>query len=93
MAVSNPTLPRKRRRGVLGKIIKPILVLLILFCLLLGVSFFFQVSEVRVTGNTFYTDEQIIKASGINEGDNLVSVTVTYGGVSNTYEAHVSYTA
>ena len=72
MAVSNPTLPRKRKRGILGKIIKPILILLILFCLMLGVSFFFQVSEVRVTGNTFYTDEQIIEASGIHEGDNLV---------------------
>ena len=72
MAVSNPTAPRKRRRGGLRIIIKPLLVLLIIFCLVLGLSVFFQVSEVRVTGNTYYTDEQIIRASGINEGDNLV---------------------
>lgn len=72
LAVSNPTLPRKRRRGILGIIIKPLIVLLIIFCLILGLSVFFQISEVRVTGNTYYTDEQIIKASGINEGDNLI---------------------
>ena len=80
MAVSNPTTPRKRRRGVLKMLIKPLLAVLIIFCLLLGLSVFFQVSEVRVTGNTYYTDEQIIRASGINEGDNLVFL--SFGAVT-----------
>lgn len=39
--------------------------------LLFGMSVFFRVSEIEVAGNSYYTDEEIILASGIEEGDNL----------------------
>ncbi|MEA4965794.1 MAG: FtsQ-type POTRA domain-containing protein [Oscillospiraceae bacterium] len=42
----------------------------VLACLTL----FFQVSELHVTGNHIYSEEQVIDASGISVGDNLVAI-------------------
>ena len=34
-------------------------------------SLFFRVEDIRVEGNTHYTDDEIIRAIDIEEGDNL----------------------
>ncbi len=60
----------KRRR-------KTAVYLLLLFfvcvvCLILSVTVFFNTNEIKVVGNERYTVEQIITASGIKNGDNLL---------------------
>ena len=58
----------KRRHGILYV---PIVFILIAAALVFGLSVFFRVSEISVEGNSIYTDEEIIEASGLEEGDNL----------------------
>jgi len=62
---------RKKRRNPIISILS---VLLICGALLLGISVFFKISVIKVEGNTRYSQEQIISASGINIGDNLFFV-------------------
>lgn len=59
---------RKRKRSAFYA---PIAFILIIVALVFGMSVFFRVSEINVTGNTVYTDEEIIEVSGISMGDNL----------------------
>lgn len=49
----------------------PVSFLIICAALVLGMSVFFRVADVEVTGNSLYSAEEIIEASGIEEGDNL----------------------
>lgn len=46
--------------------------IIICAALVLGISVFFRVSNFEVSGATHYTESQIIEASGIKEGSNLV---------------------
>lgn len=45
--------------------------LIVIVAVIFVMSVFFRVSDIRVEGNEHYTDEDIINASGIEEGDNL----------------------
>ena len=56
-----------RRTGLSGPVTFAILVVAIIFVL----SIFLRVSEIYVEGNEHYTDEEIIRAIDIEEGDNL----------------------
>ena len=49
----------------------PVSFLIVLAALIFGMSVFFRVAGIEVSGNEFYSDEEIIEASGIEEGDNL----------------------
>ena len=63
---------RKRRsRGRFGFLYKLLSVLVILAATGTACVVFFRVSEVSVSGNTRYTEQQIISAAGVKEGDNL----------------------
>lgn len=53
---------------MLPKFLSAIIVALALF---LGLSIFFKISEIEVSGTVVYTEAEIIAASGIEEGDNL----------------------
>lgn len=64
------------------------LVVLVLVSVL-GVTLFFRVQEVSVTGNTKYTSEEVVAASGILEGDNLV--TLSNGTVASQIRANLPY--
>ena len=59
---------RRRKRSAL---FAPISFLIICAALVFGMSVFFRVSGIEVEGNTIYTPEEVIEASGIEEGDNL----------------------
>ena len=59
---------RKKKRSAL---FAPISFLIICAALAFGMSVFFRVSGIEVEGNSLYTKEEIIEASGIEEGDNL----------------------
>jgi len=42
--------------------------------IVLGVAIFFQVNDVQVQGNRIYSAEQVVEASGLESGDNLLMV-------------------
>jgi cell division protein FtsQ len=63
---------KRRRRGAI--IYTPIAALLIIVIVIFGVSVFFRTSEIEVQGAKKYTAEQIVAASGIKKGDNLVFI-------------------
>lgn len=63
--------PRRRRRNVL---FLPVSFLLICAALFLSMSVFFKVTVIEVEGNSLYSAEEIIEASGVESGDNLFFV-------------------
>ena len=62
---------KKKTRKTGSALYAPVSFLVILAALVFGMSIFFRVAGIEVTGNEFYSDEEIIAASGIEEGDNL----------------------
>lgn len=58
-----------RRRG--AAVYTPVAALLVLFILIFGISVFFRVTGIEVTGSSRYTADEIIAASGVETGDNL----------------------
>jgi cell division protein FtsQ len=63
---------KRRRRGAV--VYTPIAVLLIGIILIFGISVFFRVSDIEVTGAKKYSAEEILSVSGIKKGDNLIFV-------------------
>ena len=61
----------KKRRKKRSALFAPLSFLIICAALVFGMSVFFRVSGIDVEGNSLYTKEEIIEASGIEEGDNL----------------------
>ena len=57
----------RRRRGFSQPLIFVVVVVASIFVL----SLFFRVEDIQVEGNTHYTDDEIIRAIDIEEGDNL----------------------
>ena len=49
----------------------PIVFFLVIVAMIFVMSVAFRVSDIRVEGNTHYTDQEIIQAIDIEEGDNL----------------------
>lgn len=62
---------RRRNRGRFSFLFKVLAVIAVLAALTLGVTVFFQLEEVVVTGNSRYTAQEIEEASGLQAGDNL----------------------
>lgn len=50
----------------------PITILLFAVALIIGLSGFFRVSDIIVTGENLYTEDEIIEAAEIENGDNLI---------------------
>lgn len=61
---------RKRGKGRLGPLFKLLCAGAVAVALTMGATVFFQVETVAVTGNSRYSQEEIIKATGIQTGDN-----------------------
>ena len=64
---------RRRRRDAGGGVLLPILLCVVLtpLAVLIAITVFFRISTITVTGDVGYSDSAIIKASGINIGDNM----------------------
>ena len=62
----------RRRHG--GVLLRLLTMLVIVAVFILGVAIFFKVTDVQVTGNQKYTAEEVIAASGIQTGDNLMTL-------------------
>ena len=64
----------RRRRGRFSGLYKVLSVMLVAAAVVLACVVFFRVNSVEVMGNVRYTAEEIIEASGIKTGDNLVGL-------------------
>ena len=58
-------------RELTASVSGPIIFFLVIVSVIFVMSVFFRVSDIQVRGNTHYTDEEIIRAIDIEEGDNL----------------------
>lgn len=63
---------KRRRRGGLGRLLRPLSVLLAAAAVVTALTLFFKVEYITVTGAGRYQTDEIIAASGVEPGDNLV---------------------
>lgn len=61
----------RRNRGRFGLLFKLLCAAALIVAITVGATVFFQVETVAVTGNSRYTQEEVVQASGIQLGDNL----------------------
>ena len=64
----------RRRRGRFSGLYKALSILLAAAAVVLACVVFFRVNSVEVSGNVRYTAKEIIEASGIETGDNLIAL-------------------
>lgn len=75
-----------RRTGVLAKLL---VMLAVVAAIVLGVAIFFRVHTVEVQGNKIYSQEQVVQASGLEPGDNLLMV--NRAAVAGNIKARMPY--
>ena len=63
---------RRRRRGGLSRLLRPLSLLLTAVAVVAALTLFFKVEEIEVVGTGRYQAEEIIAASGVEPGDNLI---------------------
>lgn len=63
---------RRRRRGGLGRLLRPLSVVLAAVAVVAALTMFFKVDQVEVAGNSRYRTEDVIAATGVEQGDNLI---------------------
>lgn len=63
---------RRRRRGGLSRLLRPLSLLLTAVAVVAALTLFFKVEEIQVAGASRYPAEDIIAASGVETGDNLI---------------------
>ena len=62
---------RRRRKGSFAPFYKLLCFALIVGAIVVALSVFFKVERVEVTGNSRYSAEEIVRASGVKQGNNL----------------------
>ena len=76
---------RRRRRGRFGGLYRFFAVLAVIAAVAAACVIFFRVNEVSVVGNVRYTAEEIVQISGIQSGDNLITLSKAHiAGVIRT---------
>ena len=65
---------KQRRISKSASVYVPVAVLLIVLLAVAGISVFFRVVDIEVTGASLYTKEEIVLASGIVMGDNMLFI-------------------
>ena len=71
MAAARNNRRNRRGRGRFGPLFKLLCLLAVVLALTVGATVFFRVEAVVVLGNVRYTQEEVIRAAGIQLGDNL----------------------
>ena len=71
---AQPKRKKQKSNGVRGFVFSSVSFIVICAALVFGMSVFFRVSNIVVNGAGHYTQEEIIEASGIKDGDNLMFV-------------------
>ena len=74
MAARNTRKRHQRRRGRFGFLYKLLSFLVILAAILVGCVVFFRVNELTVEGSSRYTAQEIVAASGVELGENLLLI-------------------
>lgn len=64
----------QRRLSRSGVLLRLLTMLIIVAVFLLGMAIFFRVTEIQVTGNQMYSAEEVAEASGLEKGDNLMTM-------------------
>ena len=64
----------RRRRGRFGFFYKLLSLVLVVAALTAACVVFFRVNDISVTGNARYSAQEVIDASGIRQGDNLIAL-------------------
>ncbi len=75
-----------RRSGVFARLM---VMLAVVAAVVLGVAIFFRVHTVEVQGNKIYSQEQVVQASGLESGDNLLMV--NRAAVAGSIKARMPY--
>ena len=63
---------RRRSRGSLGPLLRFASVVLTAVVIVIALTLFFKVDQITISGNSRYTQEEIVSLSGIKPGDNLI---------------------
>lgn len=63
---------RRRGRGSFGPLLRLLSVMLTAVVIVVALTLFFKVDRLIVKGNSRYSAEEIIAASGVEQGDNLI---------------------
>jgi len=71
MAAARHNRKRRRNRGRFGFLFKFLCALALVVALTVGITVFFRVESIEVSGNSRYTQEDVIAATGIQIGDNM----------------------
>ena len=80
MAARRSNKRKRRNRGRFGILYQFLSLVIILVVIAAGCVVFFRVDEVTVDGESKYTAEEIIAASGIEQGDNLFLISPVQTG-------------
>ncbi len=71
---------KKKTSGLLAPLIFVVVLIMLVFC----VGLFFRVQTIEVVGAQYYTADEIIEASGVEQGDNLFFIN-RFGGASSIF--------
>lgn len=63
---------KRRRRGGLGRLLRPLSFILAAAAIVAALTLFFKIQTIEVSGTSRYRADDIIAASGVEIGDNLV---------------------
>jgi len=80
---------RRRRRGRFSGLYRFLAVLAVLAAVAVACVVFFRINEVTVTGHVRYTEEEVVAATGIKTGDNLMAL--SKGQVASAVRAKLPY--
>ncbi len=78
-----------RRRGRFSGLYKVLSILLVAVAIIVACVVFFRVNSIEVEGNVRYTAQEIIDASGVKTGDNLIALPASR--VSASIRAQLPY--
>ena len=67
---------KRRRRGAFSRLLRPLSLLLAAAAIVAALTMFFKVESIQVAGASRYQADEIIAASGVEPGDNLVLLVV-----------------
>lgn len=80
---------RRRRRGRFSGLYRFLAVLAVIAAVAAACVIFFRINAVTVQGNSRYTAEEVIEASGIVSGDNLIAI--SKGQVASAIRTQLPY--
>ena len=65
---------KRRRRRNTGFLLRFLTMLAVVVAVTLGIVLFFRIHTITVQGNSLYSEQEIIQAAGLTEGENLITI-------------------